>query len=210
IGDGCISRYKSGKNRKNLILFTGSWKNDMFYYKRYISKMIIKNFGISGRIYHRKDDDTIRYFLYNQKFVKYFIDLGIPIGKKTETVRVPGKILKSKKLLDACIRGIFNTDGSVYSRYSKKYSNHKRHYRGYAIVQFKMKNYPLIKEIKQSLESNNIKTTKIGIIEGKSIVRITNQKCVDDFFRIYKINHPHHLRRYKKIKCTTSPKVADS
>ncbi len=210
IGDGCISLY-SHTNNRSLIMFTGNLKNDLSYYETQLSKLILKNFGSVGHMYHRKDDNTIRYTFRDQQFVNYFINsLGFPVGRKTEIIKIHKKIYNDKNLAIACVRGIFHTDGSVYSRYSKQYKSHCRLYKNYAVVQFKMKNLGLMSQMKHIINSLGIKTTKLGAVGELTVFRITNQNEVKHFFDIFKISHPYHLDRFRSITCASSPKVADS
>ena len=75
IGDGCLSRYFIRKRKKwqDVLLFTGSWKNDSLYYRKIIQPIIAKTFKIDGEFYHRKDDDTIRYRVYDKKVISFLL-----------------------------------------------------------------------------------------------------------------------------------------
>jgi len=160
----------------------------------------LEEFGTRGYIYHRKDDNTVRFFIESKRVLSFLHSLGLPIGIK-KYIGIPEDFKVSLNLSKACIRGIFNTDGSIYSRYGKKYSNHSRYYKNYAVIQFKMKNREVIVFIKQSLEKSGLKLTKIGRVNKVYwVTRITSQKDVERFFKKLKINHPHHLRRFEKIK----------
>ena len=112
IGDGCISQYKpKGRSTKITMLLTGSWEKDVDYYKCFIHPLILKHFSYSGRLYHRKDDNTARFWINDKNIIKQFVDYGLLIGPKTNTIRIPKEIMNNKKLSIACLRGIFNTDG---------------------------------------------------------------------------------------------------
>ena len=203
IGDGCLCRYLSkseGNIWRHVILFTGPWDRDHEYYETRIQPTIYKKFGIAGYIYHRKDDDTVRYFIQSERVVKFFHELGLPLGTKGENLVVPPQILADDKLARACIRGIFNTDGCIYRRYGKQYAKHAKHYKSYAVIQFKMKSRRLIEEIKGVLNNSGMCTTKIGRDKGCWVCRITTQKHVDSFMKLFGITHLHHVRRYVQIR----------
>jgi len=206
IGDGCLCKFLSkseGDIWRYVVLFTGSWNNDHEYYEEWIRPIIYKKFGITGYIYHRKDDDTVRYFIQSERVVKFFHEFGLPLGAKGENLEIPSQILADDELAKACIRGIFNTDGCIYRRYGKRYSNHAKHYGGYAVIQFKMKSRHLIEEIKAILDRSGIHTTKIGEDKGCWVCRITTQEHIDLFMRLFRITHFHHVQRYIQIKQNT-------
>ena len=181
------------------MLITGNWKNDSEYYRSFLHPIIMKNFGYSGRLYHRKDDNTARFWINNKDIIQYFVDNGLPVGPKAATIKIPHKIMINKRLSISCVHGIFNTDGCVYRRYSKQYKNHSKSYTNYAVVEFKVKSKALLIQIKYILESNEIKTN--SIIKNKIdayVLRITSQQEVSRFMKIIK-PRKYHLERYKSI-----------
>jgi len=206
IGDGCLCKFLSkseGNVWRYVVAFTGPWNQDHEYYETRIRPIIYKNFGITGCIYHRRDNDTVGYFIQSERVVKFFHELGLPLGTKGENLGIPPQILADDKLARACIRGIFNTDGCIYRRYSKQYSNHPKHYKSYAVIQFKMKSRRLVEEIKAVLNKSGIRTTKIGEDKGCWVCRITTQEHVDSFMKLFGITHPHHVQRYMQIRENT-------
>lgn len=197
IGDGCLSRYPR-KNRPNdttVIAFTGSWNNDSQYYKEVIKQIIKSNFDNLGYLYHRKKDDTVRYFIYNKEVISFLIMLGYGFGPKTNNVKIPKKILKNYKLSIPCIRGIFNTDGCIYRRYSKKYKNHSKEYLNYRVIQFKMNSKVLLDQIKEILNRLDIKSNKVIQDKNSFVLRITSQNDVKKFVKLINTKHKHHLER---------------
>jgi len=123
----------------------------------------------------------------------YFSSLKFPVGKKKELF-IPEIIWLDKNYSVACLRGIFNTDGSIYKRYSKKYTGHSRIY-DHFVIQFKMNSEKTIQQVKEILHRLEIKTTKISKSENSYLVRITNQKGIGDFMRVVCPNR-YHVERY--------------
>jgi hypothetical protein len=199
IGDGCISEYNEGTRRRTVVLFTGNWKNDKEYYEEKIVPTIRQAFGGHRKIYHREDDNSLRYVLCDKEIVKFFIALGLPVGIKGNRIRVPSEILADDQLVRACIRGIFNTDGSVYRRYSKRYSGHAHAYRNYAVIQFKMESRNAIRFLKTQLEQRGIKVNRITKVLNCSVIRVTEQKSVHRFASEIGFTHPYHQARYSMI-----------
>jgi DNA-binding transcriptional regulator WhiA len=199
IGDGCLSTYNEGTRRRTVVLFTGNWKNDERYYRQKIVPTIRETFGGHRKIYHRKDDNSIRYVLCDKKIIDFFVKLGMPIGLKCNRLRIPKEILENEKLTRACIRGIFNTDGSVYRRYSKKYASHARSYRNYAVIQFKMESRNVIRFLKSRLEWYGIKVNRITKVLNCSVIRVTDQKSIRRFVTEIGFTHPYHKKRFCEI-----------
>jgi len=196
IGDGCLSQYptKDRNNPKKVILFTGHLSHDFDYYVKIIRPIFIKEFNTKGYIYKREKYNCIRYVLSNNVAFEFFKKSGFPIGKKLK-LGIPRSILLENKKSISCVRGIFDTDGSIYQRYSKKYKNHAKHY-NYHVIQFKMNSKEVIKQIKLILENNNIKTNKIIKDKKCYVLRITNQKEIDKFMQLIKPNNRYHRERY--------------
>ena len=200
IGDGCLSKYYIENRNKwqQVVLFTGSWKKDFLYYKDVINPIIVKHFNVKCQLYHREDDDTIRFRTYDVKLISFLLDLGFSFGPKANNVVIPEIIFNDKKSMKGCIRGIFNTDGSIYQRYSKKYENHSKHYTNYKVIQFKNKSQELIKQIRFILSKFDLNPNRI-INDKKSnfcaVCRITSQPEVKIFEKEINTTHPYHIQR---------------
>lgn len=163
--------------KNNPILNENLAELDVRYYESFINKSLIKNFSYSGRLYHRKDDNTARFWINDKDVIKWFINNGMPVGSKTKSIQIPSKIIKNRKLSIACLRGIFNTDGCVYRQYSKIYKSQHKHYSNYAVIEIKSKSRKLILQIKAIL------------VREKNV------------FKFIKVVRPreYHMERYKSI-----------
>ena len=106
--------------------------------------------------------------------------------------------MKKRTLKLACLRGLFNTDGCIYARYSKRYNRHKKIYR-YGVVQFKFNNNFLISQLYKILKQEKCNPNKIIKDKNSFICRITDQNQVRKFFLLIKTKHPYHLKRFRKI-----------
>ncbi len=196
IGDGCLSQYFSSYSKRNIFctLVTGH-THDEPYYRQVLQPILIQEFGVKGCIRFRNDCNAVRFETAHKNVFNFFRAFGFPVGLKKCLV-IPSIILSNRNFSIACIRGIFDTDGSVYSRYSKQYKNHKKHY-NYFVIQFKMKSYTIINQIKEILKINNIKTTKVGIIKNNYfVVRITKQESIKLFMELFQPNNKYHVDRY--------------
>jgi len=196
IGDGCLSRYhtKDRKAPRSVVLLTGH-THDEPYYREVIRPIVFKEFGINGYIQFRKEYNVVYFRIESKSVFNFFNSLGFPIGLKNNKLTINEKILSNNRLSLACVRGIFDTDGTIYRRYLKQYSNHYRLY-NYQNIQFKLKSYKVIKQIKYILENNRIKTTKIGFDNIYPVFRICNQKMVHKFMELVKPSNKYHTARY--------------
>lgn len=103
LGDGHIS---SGQ-----IWFTlGSKEQE---YSSYIDSLFYKVFGFHLKILITNEGYTSLY-IGSVSLVRYFKNMGLVQHKVKSQVGVPSWILKNKKYYSPCLRGLFDTDGSVY------------------------------------------------------------------------------------------------
>ena len=198
VGDGCLSCYKRSDRTGNIeeIQFTGSWNKDYQYYLEIIQPIVKRNFEINGNINHRKDDNTIRFRITNKKVVSFLKDLDFNFGPKATIVRIPDKILKDSSLYKSFLRGFFNTDGTIYKRYSKKYKNHKKFYQNYKVIQFKSASKELMLQIYLMLEQLGFNPNRIIKTENCWVCRVTFQKNVNNFGKEIITNHKYHRDRF--------------
>jgi intein/homing endonuclease len=128
-GDGCISitpRYKE-------YALCGDITEEKEYYKKRVVPLfneiialpLLKN-KIKAKKYPKMG--VYGFLLFKKEIVEYFIKLGLSAGSKTNQ-GIP-KIVKDSniKCKKAFLRGLFDTDGSIYfqKNYSIKISKHKR------------------------------------------------------------------------------------
>ena len=127
IGDGCLTiARRQGKKDQELALLTGHIRNDFEYYTRIIRPIIRENFGVEGYLKRRVKDNCIE-LIMSKSIHQFLRGLDFPIGVKYDNLQIPKSIFGDKRLAKACLRGIFDTDGSIYRRYSKPYNKQKKH-----------------------------------------------------------------------------------
>ena len=121
------------------------------------------------------------------------------VGEK-KIVRLPGIIKSNPNLWVPFVRGIFDAEGSIYRRYSKKYKGHKKIYSNLLVAQIKMNcSSSFMNFIKSVLNKYHIKSNKITQIGPTQILRITHQKEILKFLKKFnpKVkNAPLDTRRY--------------
>ena len=114
LGDGHLGIYKYE------VSITGNKLQDISNMK-FLSDTIYDLFGIVPSIYLHKRNNVIRCKFYS-KTVQDFLktNFKISIGNRVkERIEIPSNYFYNKKLLSACLRGIFDTDGCI-CRHRKK------------------------------------------------------------------------------------------
>ncbi len=203
IGDGCLSAIncRSENRIRKEARLTGNLQHDCVYYEEVI-RPTVREFGINGYLQKRPKRNCV-YLVMGVPVFDFLVSLGFPVGKKYD-LRIPDVLFEDKHLSKACVRGIFNTDGSIYRRYSKRYQNHPRLY-NYLVIQFKMNSLTVIEQIQKILERFGIKTNNIIAESSAFVLRITSQPDIAKFMDIVRPSSKYHVERY-----LNSLKKADS
>jgi intein/homing endonuclease len=196
LGDGCLSKYwsKSENRYRYEIAFTSNL-DEKEYYQKFIIPTFSKNFGMTGRLIQRKGEQATRFHMKSRKVFSFFRQLGLPVGKKPENMKIPDRILADKELALACVKGIWDTDGCIYQRYKKQYSYHPKHYSHHLVLQLKMNANLLLSQIKIILAAEGIESNSIRRERKAAVLRITNQKSIHLFLSKVGFRNNHHLRR---------------
>jgi intein/homing endonuclease len=102
-----------------------------------------------------KNGKAIRIVVHSKEIVEKFKNLGLESGNKKENqVNVPRWIKKDENYSKSCLKGLIDTDGSIYQdcRDSKSYLR----------VQFKNHSNPLLNDFSNMCEKLDIKVVKGG------------------------------------------------
>lgn len=124
IGDGCISenkRYSEYYLGGDLIEekeYHDNWVGPLFN-KKIMNPLFNKNVNYKE---HPKVG-VYAFHIFDKKLVDFFKGFGICSGSKMN-VYIPKAIISNKKLLKRFIRGLFDTDGSIY--FEKSYTSKDR------------------------------------------------------------------------------------
>lgn len=113
IGDGSMGKYKNGY----IISFCGHPIEEKYYVK-WVAQIYLKYFGVNPRI--RKWSRILGFQIFSKEIFDFFLSLGIPSGRKNN-IDIPISIKNSnKKVIASFLRGIFDTDGTIYFEKRKK------------------------------------------------------------------------------------------
>lgn len=159
-------------------------------YGDFVQKMIMELFGVQPSIYHSTKYSVNNYVVSRSKLVEFCVQkLGLHIGHKIrQQVDMPEWIKKNKAFQRACVRGLVDTDGSVFThRYKvggKQYS--------YKKIDYTSLSRPLLKSAYEVLKRNGIHARPH---RGKSL-RIDSIEDMKKYFQIIGTHNPKHLKRY--------------
>lgn len=174
LGDGHISFDEKKRNYLCEISFN-STEPDYVYYVKDLIKSI---FDIEPTIRDRDEDNTTLIRIYKKEIIRFLIKLGLKPGNKVlNQVDIPYWIKRDlnwiknnrneweniyKHLTIACVRGLVDTDGSIYLNWNKK--------KNYLTIGIKFTNAskPLVLDFKNLCKCLDISFSKISTYIGKT------------------------------------------
>ena len=163
-------------------------KNDDRKFALYVQELIKGLFGIVPSFYKR--ENTVSIVISRTKIVKFFNNMGIPIGGKVrQQTDVPSWIKKSKKFTKFCLRGLFDTDGCFYidkHRYKEKiYYN--------CGINFTNRSLPILSYFKENIQQLGFHPTQ----KTKFSVFLRKENEIKHYFQKIGSSNPKHLDKFK-------------
>lgn len=156
LGDG-------GLYKKGYTLSISLNRIDEKRYVNYVKHKMSNIFGINLKEYPSKHSKSIQLNLYNKITYNSLISIGLKHGNKVKNqIGVPKIIKKNPQFLTPFIKGLFDTDGSIWVSYRNKTIN----------LTFRNASFPLARDFKQMCNTLKIKTqpkiTKCHTIDKKT------------------------------------------
>jgi len=178
LGDGCAYWYEESGIYG--VSFTAH-ESEVSYYRGFVKPVIEESFGVHGRLFLR-GDNTVRYVVNSKRLVMALRAFGIPLGKRTDA-KIP-EVVINEGLAIPFIRGFYHAEGSIYRRYSKRYSRHARIYSNLLVIQIRTKLKTLMSQLTIELFELGIKTNRLVEKDGVFTLRITDQKEIRKFLEL--------------------------
>lgn len=180
MGDGSISTYQ--------VVVTLHHTDDLEY-ASFVAILIKKLFRLTPSIYHSPKYSVNDIVVSRKELVQYLHELGLPIGNKVkQQFDIPEWIKRNRKFASACLRGLVDTDGSVFThRYRAKST-----WYAYKKLSFTTASGPLRESVYALMQ-------KFGLhprIAGNN-VRLDRIEDMKRYFSDIGSHNPKHLRRYK-------------
>jgi len=190
LGDGGMYFSEEKRNYETLVCFN---KLEASY--RDAVKLLLEAYFLNYKffIYEAPSEFLVK---NGSSFIpKYLVEAGLRLGNKTENeIAIPVWVFGNKGYVIACVRGIFDTDGSVYCKYAH-----------YAQVQFKFASRVTLESVRAAVESLGFHPTKA--IQDYGFKKhlswkfyLSQQKEIENFFEEIKPRNEKHVERYNQIK----------
>jgi intein/homing endonuclease len=178
MGDGTVSHYHIGITLN---------ATDDKEYVRYVSKLIKRLFDLAPKIYKRKNKNAVVLTVARKLLVDYLHGLGLPIGNKIrQNLDIPAWIRNNPRYARACVRGLMDTDGSVFLH---SYTSKDKIY-AYKKFSFTSASPILLQTVHHILSENNVRSNVSG-----TNLRIGSIASVRQYVSIINTHNPKHLKR---------------
>lgn len=161
-------------------------------YAEYVRTLIFKLFKTEARTYKRQSERTLNIVVHRKSLAEYCSSIGLPLGNKLAvSLDIPNWIKRKHNLSLACIRGLIDTDGSIFHH---SYTSARKKYH-YIKISFSSASYALLDSVEEILRKNGISARKSYTFRE---VRLDSQKSVERYMRLVGTHNPKHLQIWGK------------
>lgn len=202
IGDGSINYLP---NIDYECKCSGNPENEKEWYDNFIVPLKRKIFNIKVKA-RNFSDGTYGIRLRSKAIIQFYNKvIGLPVGYKSSFIEIPELVLKSSKEIQiACLRGIFDADGSL--TFKKKTKNRINFY---PVISFSTRSKILRNQISAMLKTFNFKfckcdrrrldkrTKKIG---NDYEIYISGKNNLLKWFNLVSSNNPNHTTKFLIFK----------
>ncbi|MBN1169730.1 hypothetical protein JXA56_01775 [Candidatus Micrarchaeota archaeon] len=167
------------------VCFCGNLKSETRY-REYLQKLIKSTLNVTGYYQERKKINTY-YIIINSEgiFDLFHSKFDFPIGFKSffNIENFP----RSWNLQKRLIRGIFDTDGSIF------FDKDQRYKKPYPILDITLKNKEVLDWIAKILRGHNFKVIRYG-----RHVRLKGRENIGNWFKEISPKNDLHVRKYSR------------
>ncbi|MFZ6035181.1 MAG: LAGLIDADG family homing endonuclease [Patescibacteria group bacterium] len=183
IGDGGITKYQ-------VTVSLNYFKDDV--YSEFVKNLFQKVFDAKVSINKSQSRSLISILASGKQFVSHLEYLGLPIGNKIKhKIDIPQWIKDNMFYRRACIRGIFDTDGSIYF---DRHKNGEVFYKSLNIA-FTSASPKLLNSIHEFLMAEGFGPT----LSSNKSIRLRNGKDISYFFDIIGSSHKGNIQVFKEF-----------
>ncbi len=187
LGDGNIHVFQ-GKSTSHMVRIAGDSNKDRDYLLNHVKPLFETLFKIECKIHKHKSFNALYIIINSKKVVEFLLDKGLVAGNKIKQgVGIPYWIKKKKSWYAACIRGLMDTDGSLYLL--------KPHWPNIMQICFTNRNLVLLNEVKEGLEILDIRCSKICYKTNTPKIYVTQKKAVRKFYKVVSFRNNKHLHK---------------
>ena len=161
---------------------------DDLEYSHFVRKLIKKLFDIEPSISNREKMSVNVLVISRSGLVKHLHSLGLVVGNKIkQQIDIPQWIKNNKRFLKACIRGLVDTDGCVFTH---KYKVNNKWY-SYKKIDFTSASAPLRESVLIALKDLGMTASVY-----RRNVRLNSKNNVERYFKLVGSHNPKHLKKY--------------
>lgn len=167
-------------------------KEDDKEYGTFVVSLIEELFDVSASVRPSPKEAATNYVISRTELVHFCVNnVGLKQGDKIrQQVDVPKWIKRDRQYMIACVRGLIDTDGCVFTH---QYSVRKKQYK-YKKLGFSSRSKPLLVFVFSALKRFGLHPRYAGDHE----VRLDRIADVKHYFEIIGTHNPKHLKRFKK------------
>lgn len=202
LGDGSI--YIRKEKHDYCIKAVGNPKDEKAYYDRILQPLIKELFDITIKMKAYDKNTTYGFQISSKQLVEFLTEeIGLPTAPKYENLHLPKAFYQDEKLIRACIRGIFDTDGCICFKKRSATSD------AYPVISITSKSSALISQINAILEGLQLKGVQLINYELRdtrlkrgfnniSRIEINGRKNLKRWTNSIGTWHPKHRRKIEK------------
>src|SRR3989344_3390151 len=181
LGDGNSTKIKKHKVGVYQIRIVGDSRKDKNYLTNYVKPLIENLFEIKTNLHKAKDKNALNINAFGLRLIEFLENKGFKPGDKIRNqLTIPNWIKENKEYLKACLRGLYDTDGSIY-----KLTNQNVYQ-----ISFRNYNISLLKDVRNSLIYLGIAPSQIS--KGNEIT-ITKKSELRKFLNEVGFHNSKHL-----------------
>ncbi|MEK6907533.1 MAG: LAGLIDADG family homing endonuclease [Nanoarchaeota archaeon] len=114
IGDGTMNFYKNGNKNRGSYALRGHIIDDKEHYNKIIKSLYYQIYGLNISLRDMPKDGVYGFQKWSDSLVTFKHNiLGLTLGKKLN-ISIPKIFTLKEELVTSVIRGVFDTDGSIY------------------------------------------------------------------------------------------------
>ena len=189
LGDGNISYHKGYKIGVYQVNITGHKELDKDYHLNYLSNIFRELFNIKTIELLAKKNNGRHLVATSRKLVEFLIKDGLKAGNKIKNkTTIPLWIWEKDSYLKACLRGLIDTDGSIF-RMSNKDPNLLR-------ISFTNYNLTLINDARKAFTMLGLSPSKI--IKNKQFF-LSRKADISKYLKEIGFSNKKHTERLEKF-----------
>lgn len=190
LGDGNICSYKKGKKVGVYnVNIAGDYKKDKDYHLKHIKPLIENLFDLKANIIIFPKVNERFVVAYSRELVRFFGKNGLKPGNKIINENsIPYWIFENKNFLKCCVRGLIDTDGSIF-RMSRKDPNLLR-------INFKNFNQKLLRDTRRAFVTLGFHPSKIIC---NNVFYLSRKADIVKYIKEIGFSNQRHQKRFKEF-----------